>query len=136
LSVCNSKPRCRVSVFTSSWNRCHQRLSDIELVQVSAFSASYSRTKLCFISGKRTRVWICQTTLEHLKTTIFSSIMVPRGDQANGAFRWYHEKFVIMKKRNSPEAIKQKRVSSLHKRGKSRSGSSPTRSVRIQLGKQ
>ncbi len=45
-------------LFTSSWGRYHQWLSsDIELVQISAFSASYSWISPCFTARKRIGVW-------------------------------------------------------------------------------
>jgi hypothetical protein len=46
-------------LFSSLWNRCHQWHSDIELNQISPFSASYSRINTCFTSGKWIGVWNC-----------------------------------------------------------------------------
>jgi hypothetical protein len=62
-------------LFTSLWNRYHQWLSDIELIQISVFSASYSRINPCFTAGKRIGVWNCHATSRHRKTSIFSSIV-------------------------------------------------------------
>ncbi len=46
----------------------------MELNQISAFSASYSRINPCFTAGKRMGVWNCQATSGHQKTTIFTPI--------------------------------------------------------------
>ncbi len=62
-------------LFTSLWNRYHQWLFDIELIQVSAFSASYSSINSCFTAGKRIGVWKCHATFGRWKTTIFPSIV-------------------------------------------------------------
>jgi hypothetical protein len=40
-------------LFTSLGNICHQWLSDVNLVQVITFSASYSNIELCFTAEKR-----------------------------------------------------------------------------------
>jgi hypothetical protein len=53
---------------TSLWNRYHRWLSDIELIQISAFSASYSWIIPCFAAGKRIYVRNCHATCGHWKT--------------------------------------------------------------------
>ncbi len=62
-------------LFTSFWNRFHQWLSDIELNQISVFSASYPRINPCFTAGKQIRVRNWHATRGHRKTTIFTSIV-------------------------------------------------------------
>jgi hypothetical protein len=62
-------------LFTSLWNGYHQWLSDIELNQMSDFSASCSTINPRFTAGKRIGVWICRSTWVHQKTTIFTSIV-------------------------------------------------------------
>jgi hypothetical protein len=42
-------------LFISLWNRYHRWLSDMELIQTSAFSASYPRINPGFTAGKRFR---------------------------------------------------------------------------------
>jgi hypothetical protein len=59
----------------SSRNRNHHWLSDIKLIQMSAFSASYSRINLCFTVGKLVWVRNCHTARDHRKTTVFTSIV-------------------------------------------------------------
>ncbi len=76
LKLSNNKPRVvEFQLFTSLFNRHHQRLSDIEFIQKKAFSTSYSRINPCFTAGKRTGVVNCHATLGHRKTTIYISIV-------------------------------------------------------------
>ncbi len=55
--------------------RFHQRLSDIELVQMSAFSAFFfsSRMNPCFAAMKQIRVWNCHVTCGLGKFATFTS---------------------------------------------------------------
>ncbi len=62
-------------LFTSFCYKYHQWLSDIEFIQTRAFSASYSRMNPCFTDGKWIRVWNCQATCGHWKTTVFTSVV-------------------------------------------------------------
>ncbi len=62
-------------LFTFLWNRYHQWLSDIELIQISAFSASYSRISPRFTAGEQTGVWDCHETRGHQITTVFRFIV-------------------------------------------------------------
>jgi hypothetical protein len=57
------------------WYRYHQWLSDIELIQMSAFSASHTRINSCFTAGKRIGVQNCHATCGHGKMSIFTSIV-------------------------------------------------------------
>ncbi len=57
-------------LFISLLNRYHQWLSAVELIQISVFSASYSRINPCFTAGKQIRVWNCHATRGHRKRTI------------------------------------------------------------------
>ncbi len=66
-------------LFTYLWNRYHQWLSDIELIQLRVFfSASYSRINTRFTAGKRIGVWNCHATRGHRETTNFTSIGLRR----------------------------------------------------------
>jgi hypothetical protein len=69
----NSKPGCAVSDLQLVWNRYHQWLSDIELNQIRAFSASYLSINPRFTARKRMGFWNCHTTCWHRRTTIFTS---------------------------------------------------------------
>ncbi len=82
----NAKPRCRVSAFHFLWNTYHQWLFDIEVIHISAFSASYSRINPCFTARKRIVVWICHAIRGHQKTTIFTSIVY---DVDSPVWRYY-----------------------------------------------
>jgi hypothetical protein len=62
-------------LFTSLRNKYHQWLSDIELNQISVFSASCSRINPCFTVGKRTGVWNRHASRGHQEKTIFTSIV-------------------------------------------------------------
>ncbi len=76
LESSNSKSRCRVSAcHFFLWNRCPQWLSDTELNQMNAFSASYSRIKACFTAWKQTGVWNSHATRGHGISTTFTSIV-------------------------------------------------------------
>jgi hypothetical protein len=61
-------------LFTSLWNRYHQWMSDIELIQMRAFSAFYSKINSCFTAGKQIVVWTC-TQLSDAKKATFTSIV-------------------------------------------------------------
>jgi hypothetical protein len=64
-------------LFTSCWNWFHQWLPDSELIQISAFSSSYSRMHPCFTVRKRIWVvWNRHATCGHQKKkTIFTSVV-------------------------------------------------------------
>jgi hypothetical protein len=64
-------------VFTFLWNRYHEWLADIELMQISAFLALYSKINPCFTARKQSGVdetW--QSTRGHLISTIVASIYI------------------------------------------------------------
>jgi hypothetical protein len=55
-------------LLTTFYDIFHQWLSDIELNQMSAFSASYSKINPRFTTGKRIGVWNCHATRGHRQT--------------------------------------------------------------------
>jgi hypothetical protein len=57
-------------LFTSWWKRYQKWLSDVELIQISVFSTSYSWINPCLTAGKRTGVWNCHATCGHRKKNI------------------------------------------------------------------
>jgi hypothetical protein len=76
LKLPNPKPCYRVSaLYFFFLNRYHQWLSDIELIQISASSASYCRINPCCTAGRRIGVRNCHATRGHRKTTVFTSIV-------------------------------------------------------------
>ncbi len=62
-------------LFTSSWNRYQQRLSDIKLDEKSEFAASSSRDNTFFSAGKQIEVWNGHATCGHEKTITITSLV-------------------------------------------------------------
>ncbi len=78
-------------LFTSFWNRYHQWLSDIELIQRSALSASYPSVNPSFIAGKQSGVGNCHETGGHRKKAFFKSIVydsIPSIYRFNSPMGW------------------------------------------------
>jgi hypothetical protein len=65
--------------FTFPWNKYHQGISDIELIQISVFffflSLLYSKTITCFTAVKQSEVSTWQSTRGHLIKPIVASIV-------------------------------------------------------------
>ncbi len=78
-------------LFTFLSNRYHQWLSDIELTQIRACSASYFRMNSCSPAGKRIGVGDCHANCWHRKTTIFTSILYRLSDLIWVLFNGYGE---------------------------------------------
>jgi hypothetical protein len=74
-------------LFTALWNRYHQWLPDIELIQIRLFPASYAKINPRFTAGMRSGVVTCQSTRGHRKTTTVASIVY------DSAYEWKHNAY-------------------------------------------
>jgi hypothetical protein len=82
-------------LFTSLWNRYHQWLSDIKLIQISAFSASYSRINPCFTAGNQIGVFKLSRNLrtpENGHLHIYSLRLEPANDDLTRPDPWSRER--------------------------------------------
>jgi hypothetical protein len=76
LKFSNLEPGLESQPFTCLWNKYHQWLSDVQLIQMIGFSSfRYISEYTCFTAGKGIGVWGCHASHGHWKPIIVTSIV-------------------------------------------------------------